>query len=71
MGNNVLPKRTYKIPIYVPCEKIKVKHHGVMWDPSQKKEKVKQKYQKQHCQKYSKCGENTRVYCKFSKGLLL
>ena len=28
----ILPKRTSKIPIYVPCEKIKLKHHGRMWD---------------------------------------
>ena len=39
LGDNGQPKRTYKLPIYVPCEKITVKHHGRMWDPSKKKEK--------------------------------
>ena len=27
LGENGIPKRTSKIPIYVPCEKITVKHH--------------------------------------------
>ena len=64
LGGNGRPKRTTKLTIYVPCEKITVEHHGRMWDPSQKREKVKQKYQKQRCQNYSKCGKKTRVYCK-------
>ena len=71
LGENGRPKRTSKIPIYVPCERITVKHHGGMRDPSKKKEKVKQKYQKQRCQNYSKCGKKTGVYCKCSKDLFL
>ena len=43
---NVQPKRTYKIYMYVPCEKIIVKHHGGMWGPSKTNEKWKHKYQK-------------------------
>ena len=37
LGENVRPKITSKIPIYVPCEKITVKYHDRMWDPSQKR----------------------------------
>ena len=37
LGQNRLPKRTSKIPIYVLCEKISVKHHGGMWEPSKTK----------------------------------
>ena len=70
LEENEEPNRTSKIPIYVSCEKIIVKYHGGMWDPS-KKEKVKQKHQKQCCNNYSKCGKNTRVYFKCSKGILL
>ena len=33
---NGRPKIASKLPIYVPCEKIKVKHYGGMWDPSKK-----------------------------------
>ena len=29
--DNCQPNRTYKIPLYVPCEKITVKLHGGMW----------------------------------------
>ena len=36
LGDNGQPSRTSKIPMYVPCEQIKVKHHGEMWDPSKK-----------------------------------
>ena len=46
LGDNGRPNRSCKIPLYVPFEKIKVKHYGGMWYPSKKKEKVKQKYQK-------------------------
>ena len=56
--------------IHKSCQKVTVKQYGGMWDP-RKMKKVKQKYQKQRCQKYSKCGNNTRVYCYFYKGLLL
>ena len=38
-GGNGRPKRTSKLPIYVPCEQITVKQHGGMWDPRRKKEK--------------------------------
>ena len=31
---NVQPKRDPKIPIYIPCEKITVKHHGGVWGTS-------------------------------------
>ena len=41
LGDNGQPQKTSKIPIYVPCEKITVKHHGRMWDPSKKRKKVK------------------------------
>ena len=30
LGKNGLPKKAPKIPVYVPCEKITVKHHGKM-----------------------------------------
>ena len=43
LGDNGKPKRTSEIPIYVPCEKITVKHHGGMWDPSKKKGKSETK----------------------------
>ena len=33
LWDNVQPNRTYKIPIYFPCERITVKHHGGMWGP--------------------------------------
>ena len=39
LGENVIPKTTSKLPRYVPCEKITVKHHGGMWYPSFKKGK--------------------------------
>ena len=71
LRDNGRPVRTSKIPIYVPCEQIVVKHHGRMWDPSRKSKEVKQKYQKQRCQNNSKCSKKTRVYCKCSKGLFL
>ena len=48
-----------------------MKHYGGMWDPSKKRKTAKQKYQKQICQSYSKWGNNTRLYCKFSKGIFL
>ena len=31
LGDGVGPKRTCKIPIFVPCEKITLKLHGRMW----------------------------------------
>ena len=71
LEENGQPKRTSKITIYVPCDKITVKHHGGMWDPNKKRKKVKQKYQKQCCQKYSKCGKNTRGYYKYPRGIFL
>ena len=71
LGKIGRPKRTYKLPIYVPCEKITVKHHGRMWDPNKKWKKVKQKYQKQRCQNYYKCVKKNRFYCNYSKGLIL
>ena len=71
LRDNGRPKIIYKLPIYVPCEKIIVKHYGGMWDPNKKKEKLKQKYLEQHCKNYSKCGKKTRVYCKCPKGLFL
>ena len=36
LGQNGKHKRTSKLPIYVPCEKITVKHYGGMWDTSKK-----------------------------------
>ena len=33
-GENGRPNKTSKIRIYIPCDKIKVKHHGRMWGPS-------------------------------------
>ena len=39
LGENVRPKRTSKLPIYVPCEKITVKTHAGIWYPSKKEEK--------------------------------
>ena len=39
LGDNGRPKRYSKIPIYVPCEKITVKHHGGMWYTSNKLQK--------------------------------
>ena len=33
LEDNGRPKITSKIPIYVPYEKITLKHHGGMWDP--------------------------------------
>ena len=36
MRENVGPKITCKVPLYVPREKITVKHHGGMWDTSKK-----------------------------------
>ena len=56
-GENGQSNGTYRIPIYVPCEKITLKQHDGMWNPSKKRKRVKQKYQKQSCHKYSKCGK--------------
>ena len=36
LGENGRPNRIPKLPIYVPCEKITVKHHGGMWHQSKK-----------------------------------
>ena len=36
LGDNGRPKRSCKIPICVPCDKMTVKHHGGMWDTSKK-----------------------------------
>ena len=36
LGDIEWPKRGSKIPIYVSCEKITVRHHGRMWHPKQK-----------------------------------
>ena len=47
LRDNGWPKRTCKMPIYVPCEKITVKHHGGMWDPI-KKGKKRNKYIKRN-----------------------
>ena len=52
MGKNGRPKRNSKITIYVPCEKITVKHHGGIWIQAKRMEKVKQKHQNQRCQNY-------------------
>ena len=72
LGDNVITKIACKIPIYIPCDKFTVKHYGGMWDPIKKKrKKVKQKYQKQHCQNYFRCGKYARVYFKFYNGVLL
>ena len=71
LGENGQPNITYKLTIYVPCEKITVKHHGGMWYQSKKWKNGKQKYQKQHCQNYLKCSKKTRVFCNCSKGLFL
>ena len=38
LGENGGPKRTNKITIYVPCEKIAVKQHDGMMDPRKKEE---------------------------------
>ena len=52
-GENGRPKRASKLNIYIPSEKITVKNHVGMWDPSKnKRKKVKQKYKKKHCQNY-------------------
>ena len=51
LGDNGIPKKYSKIPV-CPCQQIIVKHYGGMWDPSKKKEIVKQKYQNQHSQNY-------------------
>ena len=53
LEKNVRPKQNSKIPIYLPDEKITVKHHDRMWDPSKKKGKVKHRHQKQRCKNYS------------------
>ena len=45
-GDNVKPKRDCKIPVYVPSDKIAVKHYGGMWDPSKKKERSERKISK-------------------------
>ena len=44
--DNVSPKRACKIPVYVPCEKITVKHYGGMWETSKKKRKSETKIPK-------------------------
>ena len=36
LGENGRPKRNAKIPIYVRCEKITVKHHGGICDQNKK-----------------------------------
>ena len=41
LEENGQPNRIFKSLICVPCEKITVKHHGGMWGPSKKREKVK------------------------------
>ena len=40
MGENGKPKRTSKLPIFVPCEKVTVKHHGGIWNPIKKNGKI-------------------------------
>ena len=63
MVENVIPKIACDIPIYVSWDKSTVKHYGGIWDPIKTKpKKVKQKYQKQHCQNYFRCGKNARVF---------
>ena len=52
LGDNGQPKRTSKIKIYFPCDKITVKQFDGMWNLRKKSKKVKQKYQKQRCQNY-------------------
>ena len=37
LGENVQPNRYSKMPIYVTCEKITVRHYDGMLDQSQKK----------------------------------
>ena len=32
LGENGRPKKISRLPIYVPCEKFTVKHHGEMWN---------------------------------------
>ena len=72
MVENGIPKIACDIPIYVSWDKFTVKRYGGMWDPIKTKpKKANQKYQKQHCQNYFRCGKNARVYFKFSNGLLL
>ena len=44
LGYNGRPKRACKIPVYVTCEQVTVKHYGRMWDTSRKKMKKKFKY---------------------------
>ena len=68
-GDNGRTPKNFKIPIYVPCDKTAVKHHGGIWDPSKKGKQVKQKNLNQRCHNYSKCGKNNRVYCKCYKCL--
>ena len=50
--------RNPKLPIYEPSEKSTVELYGGMWNP-RKMVKVRQKYQKHHCQNYSKCGKTS------------
>ena len=46
LGDKVRPRIACRILVYIPCEKITVKHYGRMRYPSKKKrKKVKQKYQ--------------------------
>ena len=40
LGYNGQCNRSSKLPIYVSCEKITVKHHDGMWYPSKKKVKI-------------------------------
>ena len=67
---NGQPKRNSKISIYVPCEKITVKHYGRMWDPS-KKRKSETKISKAVMSELFRCDKNTRLYFKCSKGIFL
>ena len=39
LGKNGRPKRTSKIPNFVPSKKVTVRHHGKMRDPSKKSKK--------------------------------
>ena len=37
LGDNGRLNRTCKMPLYFPCEKFSVKHHGRMWDLRKKR----------------------------------
>ena len=46
LRENVKHKIDCKITVYVPCEKVTLKHYGGMWDLSKKTEKSETKISK-------------------------